>query len=236
MKNKIIIIQILFFLTGCAGMSKNIQKVKSSPDKMSVIRPVYARPVVSEGSLWSDSEGVLLYYDRRARKIGDIVKVRIVEDPEARLGASTSTSRSSQVGAAKLAAFGWMKSLARHNPGMAQNPGTDDLFSADLGMDFDGEGSSDRDGYVKAYVPTEVMQVLPNGNLLIAGQREIKVNNETQYLRISGIIRAEDISQFNEISSSSIASARIEYSGSGVIADKQKPGWAMRIIDYVWPF
>ena len=110
-------------------------------------------------------------------------------------------------------------------PDIAQNAGTDNLITANLGMSFDGKGSSDRDGHIKAYVPAEVKQIFPNGNLLISGQREIKINLETQYVSVSGVIRPEDINQFNEIASSSIASAKIAYSGSGPIADKQRPGW-----------
>ena len=81
-----------------------------------------------------------------------------------------------------------------------------------------------------------VVKVLPNDNLYINGKREIKVNNETQYITLSGIVRPEDISPLNEISSTFVADAKITYSGIGPLADKQKPGWLGRIIDYVWPF
>ncbi|MBW2106904.1 MAG: flagellar basal body L-ring protein FlgH, partial [Deltaproteobacteria bacterium] len=122
------------------------------------------------------------------------------------------------------------------NPRLAQNPGTDDLIKAGLGSSFDGKGSSDRDGHVKAYISAVVINVLPNGNLYINGKREIKVNHETQYIALSGIIRPEDITPSNEISSTYVADARILYSGIGPVADKQKPGWLGRIIDHVWPF
>ncbi len=125
----------------------------------------------------------------------------------------------------------WYKLLNR-----AQNPGTDDLMLASLGLKFDGKGSSDRKGHVKAYVSALVEFVLPNGNLYIKGGREIRVNNETQYINISGIIRPEDISSSNEISSAYVADARIAYSGKGPVADKQKPGWLGRVVDHVWPF
>jgi flagellar L-ring protein precursor FlgH len=192
------------------------------------------RPV--EGSLWSEATGISLFPDRRARKIGDIVIVRIVEDPEAELNANTKTSRSSSIDAAKLKFFGYMKALAEKNKRLAQNPGEDDLFTASLGMNFDGKGSSDRDGHLKAYISAVVQKVLFNGNLYVVGKREIKVNNETQYITLSGIVRPEDISPSNEISSTYVADARITYAGIGPVADKQKPGWLGRIVDYVWPF
>jgi flagellar L-ring protein precursor FlgH len=167
--------------------------------------------------------------------VGDVVTVRIVEDPEAELNANTKTSRSSSI-AAQLKFLGYMQALADKNSRLAQNPGEDDLIKAGLGMSFDGKGSSDRDGHVKAYVSAMVVKVLPNENLFIQGKREIKVNNETQYIALSGIIRPQDVSPHNEIASTYVANAKITYSGIGPLADKQRPGWLGRIVDYVWPF
>jgi flagellar L-ring protein precursor FlgH len=129
-----------------------------------------------------------------------------------------------------------MKALAESNKRLAQNPGTDNLMQAALGMNFDGKGSSDRTGHIKAYISATVEMMLPNGNLFIKGKREIRVNHETQYITLSGIIRPEDISPGNEISSVYVADARIGYAGAGPVADKQKPGWLGRIVDHVWPF
>lgn len=240
-KNMIAIVSaLLCFACGCAAGSKSIMpaaKIQANNSNgLELAAYAYDPPRNAEGSIWSETEGVALFPDRRARKAGDIVIVRIVEDPEAKLNANTKTSRSSSVDAAKLKLFGYMKALAENNPRMAQNPGQDDLLSASLGMQFDGKGSSDRDGHVKAYVSAVVTKVYPNGNLLISGRREIKVNNETQYISISGVIRAEDISPANEIASTYVADARINYAGNGPLADKQKPGWLGRIIDHVWPF
>jgi flagellar L-ring protein FlgH len=198
--------------------------------------PSYIPPIPAEGSLWSETSGISLFPDRRARKIGDIVIVRIVEDPEAELNANTKTSRSSGIDAAKLKFFGYMKALAEKNPRLAQNPGEDDLMLASLGTKFDGKGTSDREGHLKAYISAVVEKVLFNGNLYVVGKRQIKVNNETEYITLSGIIRPDDISPTNEISSTYVADARIAYAGIGPVADKQKPGWLGRIVDHVWPF
>lgn len=235
-KKYIFLFMSLLFLTACAGR----QTIATDMGENRIIHhpqfPSYKpdRPV--EGSLWSEATGISLFPDRRARKIGDIVIVRIVEDPEAELNANTKTSRSSSIDAAKLKFFGYMKALAEKNKRLAQNPGEDDLFTASLGMNFDGKGSSDRDGHLKAYISAVVQKVLFNGNLYVVGKREIKVNNETQYITLSGIVRPEDISPSNEISSTYVADARITYAGIGPVADKQKPGWLGRIVDYVWPF
>jgi len=225
----------LIFLTGCATLPTNTSptaEIKVIPEPQF---SGYEPPEIEEGSLWSEISGISLYPDRRARKVGDIVTVRIVEDPEAELKANTKTTRSSSIDA-KLKFLGYMKALAEKNPRLAQDPGEDELIKAGLGLSFDGKGSSDRDGHVKAYVSAIVLKVLPNGSMHISGKRQIKVNNETQYITLSGIIRPEDIGPSNEISSTYVANAKIAYSGTGSLADKQRPGWLGRIIDYVWPF
>ena len=224
------------FLTGCAGLSKEpshmVQTAEIQKPKFSVYEP----PKPEEGSLWSEISGVSLFPDIKARRVGDPVIVRVVEDPEAELNANTNTSRSSSISAAKLKFLGYMKALAEKNSRLAQDPGTDNLFSASLGTAFDGKGSSDRDGHVKAYITAVVEKVLFNGNLYINGQREVRVNNETQYITLSGVVRPNDVTSSNEVSSTFIADAKITYSGSGPVADKQRVGWLGRVLDYVWPF
>jgi len=232
----IILFMAFIFLTGCAGGLKSASDMAGNKMAYHPRFPSYKLPNPAEGSLWSEAAEISLFPDRRARKTGDIVTVRIVEDPEAELNANTKTSRSSGIDAAKLKFFGYMKALAEKNKRLAQNPGTDDLMLASLGLKFDGKGSSDRDGHLKAYVSAVVNKVLFNGNLYIVGKREIRVNNETQYITLSGIIRPEDISPTNEISSTYVADARITYAGIGPVADKQKPGWLGRVVDHVWPF
>ena len=234
--NKYFLLCIAFiFLNGCAAWPTNTSHVREIRRIQEPQFPEYKPPKREEGSLWSVVDCITLYPDRRARQGGDIVTVRIVEDPEAALNAKTKTSRKSSIDA-QLKLLGYMKALGEKNSRLAQTPGTDDLIKAGIGSSFDGKGSSDRDGHVKAYISAMVVNVLPNGNLYINGKREIKVNHETQYITLSGIIRPEDISPSNEISSTYVADARITYSGIGPVADKQKPGWLGRIIDHAWPF
>ena len=232
----LILCVMLILTTGCASVPKQA----SNMSKTAMVRQpqfeTYAPPKPEEGSLWSEASASNLFNDIKARKIGDVITVRIVEDPEAKLDANTKTSRASSIDAAKLKFLGYMKALADKNSRLAQDPGTDDLISASFGSKFDGKGSSDRDGHVKAYISAVVEKVLYNGNLYIRGNREIRVNNETQYITLSGIVRPEDISSSNEVSSTYVADANITYSGSGPLADKQQPGWLGRILDHVWPF
>ena len=110
------------------------------------------------------------------------------------------------------------------------------LVNATTSSKYDGSGSTTRKDVLSATVSARVVDVLPNGNLRIEGQRSVRVNNEDQIMVLEGTVRPRDISQDNMISSAMIADARITYSGNGIITDRQQPGWLMNLVDKVWPF
>ena len=213
----------ILFLTGCASEPINPTYRAEMKKVQEPTFPEYKPPKVEEGSLWSAERGMSLFTDIRAKRVGDTVTIRIVEDPEAAVSANTKTSRSSGL-SGKLVA------------NSTQSNGVDAAINSTLDTSYDGKGTSDRDGHVNAYITAMVINVLPNGNLFISGKRQIKVNHELQYITISGIIRPEDVTPNNEVSSTYIADARIAYSGVGPVSDNQSPGWLARILSYVWPF
>ena len=188
-------------------------------------------PAPSEGSLWFDGSSRGLFADRRAMQIGDLVTIRISEKPSGELSAQTKTKRDSSIDAGITNFLGIMETYGKNH---SLDP--EHLFKANIENEFKGDGSNSRDGKLDAYITARVIQVLSNGNLRILGRQEIKVNTETQHITVSGIVRPEDINTNNEVLSTYVADARIEYSGQGSIADKQKPGWLMRALDHVWPF
>jgi flagellar L-ring protein precursor FlgH len=188
-----------------------------------------------EGSLWTEAVEASLYTEFRARRVGDIVTVRIVEDPKAELSANTKTSRSSAI-KARMEFLGLVKKASEHLPTLPDDPLTEYLIDAAIDSEHDGKGSSARAGNVKAYVSCVVEQVLPNGYLFVRGTRQIWVNNEQQYILLSGTVRPEDINSKNEVASTYVADVEIVYAGAGPVADKQRTGWLGGIIDYVWPF
>ncbi len=110
------------------------------------------------------------------------------------------------------------------------------VLKAKLENGFDGAGATKRKNSVAATLTAVVREVFPNGNLYIEGMKEVIINNERQYIILSGVIRPEDIRPDNSITSDLIADARIVYTGSGVVSDKQRPGWLGRLMDLVWPF
>lgn len=198
-----------------------------------------------EGSLWTD-QGELadLFMDRKARRVGDIVTIEIVESSSASNKATTETDRESSLSAGVEKFFGIEdRYLDSNHPDFKQfrdfNPfaaAGEASVKGSMSSDFEGNGITSRSGDVKATLTARVVEVLPSGNLRIIGSREVTVNHEQQIITLYGMIRPRDISADNVILSSSIADARIAYSGSGIINDRQRPGWISNILNNVWPF
>lgn len=221
----------MLLVSGCAS---TVQRSAPETHAETIQGPDYedlSPRVPAEGSLWTHTGSAMLFVDMRAREVGDLVTVRISESPTGSLSAKTETSRDSSIEAGIPNLLGIMERY-----GASHSVDIDNMFKANFKPSFTGEGSNERNGSLDAYITARVVQVFPNRNLRILGRQEIKVNSETQYITVSGIVRPEDIDTNNEVQSCYIADARIDYSGRGVIADKQEPGWLMRVVDNLWPF
>lgn len=189
------------------------------------------------GSLFAASEGDTLFDDARARRVGDLVVVKLVENTKAQNKAETTANKKGnneyEVGAMfGREETGFIPFLNIGPQGAHKKP----LLSTGSRSDLNGTGKTKRENYVTTSLATRVLRVLPGGLLEIEGAREIRVNEETEYMVVRGMIRSRDISADNTILSTQIADATIEYYGSGVLADKQKPGWFTRLMDNIWPF
>ncbi|MFQ5736252.1 MAG: flagellar basal body L-ring protein FlgH [Thermodesulfobacteriota bacterium] len=188
------------------------------------------------GSIWpGETSRNTLFQDLRARNVGDIVTIKITEKTSAIKEATTTTSRASttDIGVQKL--FGLPLNLGMRDFLNQGNPFSPEVQSS-YDASFDGAGTTRRSGELSAIISARVVEILPNGNLVLEGKKDTIVNNELQYVVLSGIVRPEDIDESNVVLSTLISDARIEYSGKGVIADEQGPGWFRRILDNAWPF
>lgn len=188
------------------------------------------------GSIWPGETSINnLFQDFRARNVGDVLTVVISEKTSATKEATTSTSRDSSMELAISKLLG-----VPLNMKMTNFLGTGKAFSpeveSDYAADFDGSGKTKRSGSFNATITVRVVEVLPNGNLVVEGKKESLLNNELQYIVLSGIVRPADISTDNTILSTYVSDARLEYSGKGILSDEQKPGWLRRALDNVWPF
>ncbi len=121
---------------------------------------------------------------------------------------------------------------------IANNPNVDitNLVEANFANKFEGAGTTVRKEDLIASLTAQVVDVYPNGNLKIRGGKEVRVNNETQVIFMTGIIRPVDILANNTVDSKHVLNAKISYTGKGAISDKQKPGWLLRVLDNTWPF
>ena len=229
MKNYFLSLIAVLLLASCAA-PPNTPVVTREP--LEEIQPSVEQ-ANEAGSLWRESNHSM-FSDRKGREVGDIVTVIISEKASASKEATTSTSRKSNMAASIPNFFGlendkiWSTS---HNPVDLQN-----LVKADFSNGFDGNGTTTRKEDLSAFLTTQVVGRYPNGQLKIRGGKEVMVNNEVQIIYLTGIVRPVDITAANTISSNKILNARISYTGKGALSDKQEPGWAMRILDNVWPF
>jgi flagellar L-ring protein precursor FlgH len=236
---------LLFFgvvsLTGCAGgyygANRPVQSAAVTIDQTAspaVEAPVVAEPAESaDGSLWhADASLISMFSDQKARRVGDVVTIKIAESSAATNKASTATDRESSLSASLDAFFNAEKRFPADQPFF--NPFS--KVAGGLTSEFEGTGTTKRSGNLDAFITAVVTRVLPNGNLVITGTREVLINNENQVIQLTGVVRPRDIGANNQVMSTYIADARIAYSGTGVVNDRQRPGWLSNIMMAVWPF
>jgi flagellar L-ring protein FlgH len=216
----------LLLLTGCLATSYDAA-MKREPIVMPPAPPE-VRASFAPGSIWPGAtSNNLLFTDRKARNIGDIVTIVIDEKAEGENNANTDTKRQTST-TAGITGFVQTNPDQRYVAGYSLGGASDNSLK--------GEGKTNRDGILKGRLSARVVRVLPNGNLVIEGRRMLTVNAEDQFMVITGVIRPDDVTTDNLINSQYISDARIVYAGKGVVDDKMRPGWMTRVVDWVWPF
>lgn len=209
-------------LAGCGGAP-----AIEEPERPVVVVP-QEYPAATGGAIYRAGTEVRLFEDLKANRVGDILTVRLIERTDASKNSSTSTSKSS---AATL-----------DNPVVFGRPVTADgvpILEGSLGGDrsFDGEGSSSQSNSLEGDITVTVIERLPNGNLLISGEKWLTINQGEEFIRLTGIIRPYDIEPDNSVFSNRIADAQIAYSSKGVLAAANRMGWLSRFFQSaIYPF
>ena len=198
-------------LTGCASPAQ--VSMHDDDDAMPLTR--MARGGVSGGVFTSDT--VSLTSDSRAYRVGDAVTVILQETTQASKRAGTSISKGSSVGITPLAALGKVYDKAAID------------ISAD--RDFQGDATSTQQNALSGALTVIVQEVLPNGLLRVAGEKNLMLNQGEEFVRLKGFVRAADIDADNRVSSLRVANARIAYSARGALADANQPGWLTRFFN-----
>lgn len=210
-------------LGGC-GMTRASQR-PSEP--VAIVQPAPPETLApNKGSIWQTSRRNSLFEDNKARYVGDIVKVRILENASSTNKAKTDVTKDNTV------AFGAtspsLDKLLKVNPNHGLS--LDSIAQATGSGESKADGKSERAAKLTATISCLVTEVLANGNLRIEGRRDITMDNENQFIIISGVVRPEDIDNKNSINSDMIADARIEYSGEGDLSDIQRPNVIFRAL------
>jgi flagellar L-ring protein FlgH len=222
---------LLLLLPGCGP--NHIQPFtardrKYTPGEYAATR-ADAKPAT--GSLYSEAQPGYLE-DTRALRVGDIALIKINENATAQGGATTSLKKDTSRSASVDSLLGLMPALKKAYP----NIDPSQLLKMASSADFNGQGTTQRAGTLKASIGVHVKQELPNGDLFIEGTKVVMINHEEYHLYVSGVIRPSDIEMDNSIDSSLIADARVEFTGRGDINDQVERGWLNKILDFVNPF
>jgi len=214
-------------LTACHPKAARMSAATSLEKLAAEARSQKSPAPTTEGSLWvGHGAQANLFRDFKARDVNDIVTINVVETTDASATADASNKRDTTVEAGFEKLFGAEK-------GIKELPS---LVAGTSNSSFSGEGSTTRATTLTTTIAARVVEVFPNGNLLVEGVRELRLNNETQTVYITGVVRPEDISRTNRVSSSAIAQMEVRLQGRGTVSQPIKPGWLYRILTGILPF
>ena len=209
-----------FLLTGCALDALGPQP--DDPDFAPALPEEDYTTAVPTGSLfnpYSSNNG--LYTDTRAHKVGDLISVQLDERTSASKNAGTTLGKSNSIGCGALAVGGRPVTIN----------GYDTSASLSNTSDFEGNSDASQSNSLTGNISVSVVKVLANGNLVVRGEKWLMLNNGNEYIRVTGIVRSEDVSSDNTVSSQRIANARIQYGGTGDFADTQERGFISRFFN-----
>ena len=229
----------VLLLSGC--QSQTIKEIGNAPSMSPIgsglrysqtpqmaMYPKQQAQTASGYSLWSDSQSAL-FKDARALNVGDILTVNIEINDKASFNNETDRSRDNNTG------LSWGAEISNFL-GSSTDTGTTGDLSTDSTTSPSGKGSTERSERLNLLVAAVVTGVLENGNLLISGSQEVRVNHELRILNVAGIVRPQDVDAENEISYDRIAEARISYGGRGRLTEVQQPPIGQQVVDIYSPF
>lgn len=212
-----LLLATLAVLTGCQSNPANLAAEDADDYQPPVLD--YSQPPATRGGLFRSgySSGSLLQ-DKRALRVGDILTIVLDESTQSSKSAGTSFGKSSEIGIGVPRVFG------------EDYPDAETSVSGS--RDFSGSAESSQQNALRGAIAVTVHQVMPNGTLLVKGEKALKLNQGDEYIRLSGLVRVDDINNSNQISSRNVANARISYSGKGALNDSNSAGWLTRFFTH----
>lgn len=227
------VLAALGLLGGCAQVA---------PPPPDTYRPTMPQAYTSSepvgGSIYQAGRDVRLFSDVKANRIGDVLTVVLEEKTVASKSAKTSTDKSTEFDIENPVILGGVPSFDL--PGILLNTpnGKNDL-SANLSAErnFEGQGDSSQSNSLNGNITVTIADVLPNGNLVVRGEKWLTLNQGEEFIQISGIVRPQDVSTSNTVLSTQLADARITYAGKGALAESNRMGWLARFFNHpIFPF
>lgn len=236
----------LLMLTACGSMAEHLNRIGQAP-QMATIENPYSEPGykpvdlpmppqqalnTQSNSLWQPSRQTF-FKDQRANKVGDILTIMVDIDDTADMKNKTERSRD---GTEEAGLSKFLGVETKMNKVLPEAVDPTQLLGMNSTSSTNGDGKIQRGEAIKLKLAAMIMQVLPNGNLVIRGRQQVRVNFELRDLQLQGVIRPEDILNNNSISYEKIAEARIIYGGKGQVTDLQQPRYGQQIIETLFPF
>ena len=222
----------MFILYGCAGYTV-IPAHPDNPDYAPVAPPNQSIAPSYSGTLYQQDYGLdSLYTDLRAYKVGDLLTVQLTETTTANKAANTNTNKTTAVSVANPTLFGSTPQFNVPNiiP-LVSNKNNDLQFQLNSANTFAGSGTSVQNNNLQGSISVTVANVLSNGNLVIRGEKWISLNQGSEYIRLTGVVRPYDIDADNSVPSIKIANPRISYKGTGALAEANQTGWLARFFN-----
>lgn len=221
----ILVSLLLLLLQACA-----VTRIDVQPDPMFAPVDMQATRFKTEnnGSIYQQGRAVRLFEDSKAFRIGDLLSITLSESTNASKSAATSTIKDDEltIGAGTILGI---------TPTLNGNSFLNNSLTSE--REFEGRGDSNQSNSLRGQITVMVADILPNGNLLVRGEKIIGLNQGSEFLRISGIVRPKDVSSDNVVVSSKLANARIYYGGGGTVAEANTQGWLSRFFNSpVFPF
>lgn len=228
MKSKLFCVLVVVLVSQLSACSNTVELSKALPNDPD-FAPILPEPeedaIIPTGSLFKENYVNNIYSDSKAHRIGDIISVILSESTQANKNAKTELKKENN-------------SVLDPIVGLAGSPVTLNGQAIQFGLNqnskFKGDAKADQGNSLSGDISVHVLRVLPNGNLMIRGEKWITLNNGDEYIRLTGVIRAKDINSNNTILSTKIANARIQYAGTGSFADVNEQGWLTKFFNSGW--
>ena len=228
MKSKLFYVLVIMLVSQISACSNTVELSKAlpnDPDFAPILPEMEEEAIIPTGSLFKENYVNNIYSDSKAHRIGDIISVILSESTQANKNAKTELKKESSSALEPITALGGTPVTLN---------GQTVQFGINQNSKFKGDAKADQGNSLSGDISVHVLRVLPNGNLMIRGEKWITLNNGDEYIRLTGVIRAKDINSNNTILSTKIANARIQYAGTGSFADVNEQGWLTKFFNSSW--